>query len=323
MAIIWSNVYSPWLAVRNLMANTPLPPHANGVQLTLDELLYYRSQSVRWLPPQRSIWSQMAGSQMSKQPGRGMDFHEVRQYQVGDDIRTIDWRVTARTGKAHTKVFTEDREKPLLIYLDLQPTVFLGSNYVFKSVQLAHFASVLSWITLANRDRVGAVLHSPSQTLQWRPSSRQSHLLSWLEQMCALHNQHLTAAFQSEQAFYPRPWQTIDRLAPHGADIVLLGDWAHWGNDDDNGLHLLAHRHNVKLVQIADPIEQGQSHFRGQLWARKGQQQQRINFGRRQQRQVFADNFHTHQQRIKAHCQQRAIAFVSLSSGQPLLEQLM
>ncbi|MDP5252642.1 MULTISPECIES: DUF58 domain-containing protein [unclassified Vibrio] len=304
------------------MAQTSLPPHANGVHLTLDELLYYRSQSVRWLPPQRSIWRQMAGNQTSKSPGRGMDFHEVRQYQVGDDIRTIDWRVTARTGKAHTKVFTEDREKPLLIYLDLQPTLFWGSNYVFKSVQLAHFTSVLSWLTLANRDRVGAVIHSPSQTLQLPPSSRQARVLSLLEQMCALHNQHVTAAFQSEQAFHPRPWQTIDRLAPHGADIVLLGDWSHWGKDDENGLHLLAHRHSLKMVQIADPMEQGQSRFRGQFWAKKGRRQQRINFGQRKQRQSFEHNFIHHQQRIKDLCQQREIAFLCLSSGQPLLAQL-
>ena len=78
-----------------------LPTHSNGVTLNLDELLQYKSQSVRWLPPAKSLWSQLNGQHESAKKGRGMDFSEVRQYQAGDDIRSIDWRVTARTGKAH------------------------------------------------------------------------------------------------------------------------------------------------------------------------------------------------------------------------------
>ncbi len=87
-----------------MLAIHSLPPHANGVTLTLAELLHYRTQSVHWLPPAQSIWSQMNGNHTGRQKGRGMDFMEVRQYQAGDDIRSIDWRVTARTGKAHTKL---------------------------------------------------------------------------------------------------------------------------------------------------------------------------------------------------------------------------
>ena len=90
-----------------------LPPYSDGVNLTLDELLYYKQQSIRWLPPAKSLWSQMLGQHQSRRLGRGMDFSEVRQYQTGDDIRAIDWRVTARTGKPHTKLFSEEKEKPL------------------------------------------------------------------------------------------------------------------------------------------------------------------------------------------------------------------
>ncbi len=78
------------------MAQFALPPHSNGVTLSLEELLYYKSQSIRWLPPARSLWSVLGGMNSSRQRGRGMDFEEVRQYQAGDDIRSIDWRVTAR-----------------------------------------------------------------------------------------------------------------------------------------------------------------------------------------------------------------------------------
>ncbi len=134
-----------------MSATHSLPPHANGVTLTLEELLQYRTQSVRWLPPAQSLWSQMSGNHTSRQKGRGMDFMEVRQYQPGDDIRSIDWRVTARTGKAHTKLFAEDKEQAVILYLDLSSSLHFGSKYVLKSVQLAHFASVLIWLTLAKK----------------------------------------------------------------------------------------------------------------------------------------------------------------------------
>lgn len=146
------------------MATTPLhhlPPHANGVTLSLEELLPYQQQSVRWLPPARSLWTQMSGQHQSRSLGRGMDFAEVRQYQPGDDIRAIDWRVTARTGKPHTKLFTEEREKPVVLYIDLSASMQFGSQLMLKSVQAAHVASLISWLSVAQKrsrwcgDRLG------------------------------------------------------------------------------------------------------------------------------------------------------------------------
>ena len=82
-----------------------LPNHSDGVTLNLDELLQYKAQSVRWLPPAKSLWSQLNGQHDSNRKGRGMNFSEVRQYQAGDDIRSIDWRVTASRQGAYQTVF--------------------------------------------------------------------------------------------------------------------------------------------------------------------------------------------------------------------------
>ena len=94
------------------------------------------------------------GGHQSRFRGRGMDFEEVRQYQPGDDIRTIDWRVTARTMTTHTKLFSEERERPVLVVTDLRPTMFFGSKEL-KSVTACQVAAALAWAGLNANDRVG------------------------------------------------------------------------------------------------------------------------------------------------------------------------
>ncbi len=110
--------------------NVALPPHSDGVNVCLAELLQYKNQAVRWLAPAKSIWSQLNGHHQSRHKGRGMNFSEVRPYQAGDDIRSIDWRVTARTGKTHTKLFTEEREQPIMLFIDLSASMqfWLSAN---------------------------------------------------------------------------------------------------------------------------------------------------------------------------------------------------
>ena len=95
------------------------------------------------------------GEYVSRFKGRGMEFDETRIYQPGDDIRSIDWRVTARSDKTHTKVYREERERPVFISVDYRPTMAFATRGVFKSVQAAKIAGLLAWSAQANGDRIG------------------------------------------------------------------------------------------------------------------------------------------------------------------------
>ena len=99
----------------------------------------------------------LAGRRRIRQRGRGVDFEEVRLYAPGDDIRTIDWRVTARSGDPHTKLFQEDREQPIVLMVDLRSPMWFGSKNCFKSVLASHVASVLAWAGLEAGERVGGI----------------------------------------------------------------------------------------------------------------------------------------------------------------------
>ena len=139
------------------MADTRLPLFSDGVNLTQKELLACQTIA-RALPEKRSkARANLAGHRASLIKGRGMEFAEVRHYQPGDDVRTIDWRVTARTGKVHTKLFVEERERPVLILLDLSHSLYFGSSLLLQSVQAAHLATTLGWSAIQHGDRLGAL----------------------------------------------------------------------------------------------------------------------------------------------------------------------
>ena len=129
-----------------------------GTHATLADLLAFRFEK---MPPTRhrtSIVGHRAGTKLSNFKGRGVDLAEVRAYQPGDDVRSIDWRVTARTNKTHTKIFREERERPTLIVIDQTQSMFFGSNTRLKSVCAAEIAARIAWQTVENGDRVGGVV---------------------------------------------------------------------------------------------------------------------------------------------------------------------
>ncbi|WP_413692759.1 DUF58 domain-containing protein [Psychromonas sp. KJ10-2] len=136
-----------------IFANTP---YTTGVDVQLNELLSYKqhgklSLSSKQLPATR----QLSGNYLANIKGRGMEFAEVRHYQPGDDVRSIDWAVTARTGRAHTKLFQEEKERPVFLLVDLSDSMIFGSQFAFKSVQACHLASLLSWQAKQRNDRLG------------------------------------------------------------------------------------------------------------------------------------------------------------------------
>ena len=140
------------------MTSNTLQQRLQGAYISQAELINARfaAKDIK-LHQRRKALSLLAGPNKTNFRGRGLDFEEVRAYQAGDDIRTIDWRVTARTGKAYTKLFQEERERPVLIVSDQRQPMFFGSQHCFKSVSACYLSALLAWSGLNNGDRVGEV----------------------------------------------------------------------------------------------------------------------------------------------------------------------
>ncbi|SJZ97993.1 cytoplasmic protein [Vibrio cincinnatiensis] len=306
------------------MANSfclPLPEHADGVHLCLEELLPYQQHAVKWLPPAKSLWSQLLGHHQSKQLGRGMDFAEVRQYQPGDDIRTIDWRVTARTGKPHTKLFCEEREKPVVLYVDLSASMQFGSTLLLKSVLAAHMASLLSWLAVAQHDRIGAIIDLGHQQLELKPTARHKGALQIMAHLVKGQQQALAQA-STPFASMKSGLLALNHLCPKGSEIIIISDFVRYDDDLKPLFNQLSRHNQVRMVHIIDPLEQGVTRFRGVERVKNNQQTRWLNFSANSTRLGIKKSFESQKVKLKSLSQSQAIDYRALSCDRPLLQQL-
>lgn len=239
-------------------AINPVDDWPGNVVPAITDLIALRRQS--WgLPlfPVPASASQ-AGRHSSRARGRGMDFEESRPYQPGDDIRTIDWRVTARTTRTHTKVFREERERPVYILVDLRHTMFLGSTEM-KSVCAAKVAAALAWATLQRGDRIGGIVFNDSSQRDIRPRRSRHEVLRLIR---ALHE----LAPRQPDAIQPNPLQPLISLADMmgemvrtsgtGGSVFIISDFHDRDAHCDRHWHRLARHHQVTPIFVYDRLEQ-------------------------------------------------------------------
>lgn len=220
---------------------------------TLEELLALRgaARGLR-LDPRRAARTAQAGNHRSTHRGRGLEFQEVRPYVEGDDPRTIDWRVTARRGKPHTKLFREERERPVWLLADLDAAMFFGTRRQLKSTVVVRAAALLAWSAALGGDRVGAVVAGTSSTRIIAPRAREAGVLAVL------------AALLEMQPVAPGPGSArslsagLEALAPiiHPGSLVLaLSDFASLDSSSDARWGALALHNEIGLFWVTDPLE--------------------------------------------------------------------
>ncbi|OBU17178.1 DUF58 domain-containing protein [Photobacterium aquimaris] len=302
--------------------NVALPPHSDGVNVCLAELLQYKNQAVRWLAPAKSIWSQLNGHHQSRHKGRGMNFSEVRPYQAGDDIRSIDWRVTARTGKTHTKLFTEEREQPIMLFIDISASMQFGSQLMLKSVQAAHFSSLLSWLAIDEQDRIGAVIYNGINTIECKPTARQRGPLHIINALISAQQDALKALEHSNNDGFSTALKRLHYLCPKGSEIIVISDFYPLKATDKRRLSQLRQHNRIQFVQIYDPLEQGQTQFRGYEHVTDNQQSAWLDFSAKKTRDSLSAQYQHHQNFITEMATSLAIPLHTLSAAQPLLQQL-
>ena len=201
------------------------------------------------------IGAVQSGDYQSSFKGRGMEYDESRLYQQGDDIRNIDWRVTARTGKPHTKLFCEERERPVHIWVDLRSPMFFATRGRFKAVCAAELASMFAWIAINQNDRVGGMVFSDETDHELKPQRGKSAALRMINYMVSAPGWQAGTARPATQNYELTSLLALRRLVRPGSLVIMLSDFR--GFDDKAKKHLFGLRqHNeIIMVHIYDELE--------------------------------------------------------------------
>lgn len=221
-------------------------------EVSLSELIALRAGATHSRLPALTSRAMRSGSHSSRLYGRGMDYAESRVYQSGDDVRRMDWRLTARSGKLHTKLFEEDREGSLVILLDTHASMYFGTRQRFKSVQAARIAAAAAWLAVRGGERVGAMAFGDVDH-QLRPQRGDRAALA----ICGLlARPPAPATNDNDGDSMLSGVLRRGRRVLHGATRVLLvSDGFSCDAPARAGMLDLTSRANVSVVVIADSLE--------------------------------------------------------------------
>jgi uncharacterized protein (DUF58 family) len=188
-----------------------------------------------------------AGQYESAFKGRGMEFAEVREYQVGDDIRTIDWNVSARFGHPFVKVFHEERELTVMLVLDLSGSHRFGTRNKFKRELLAEVAGMLAFLAIRTNDKVGAILFSSKVEKYIPPKKGPSHVWRLIKEVFTYQPEDLRTDLDAVLTF-------LNRVAKRHAIVFLISDCMDSGFE--KSLRLTSKKHDLTVIRISDPAEE-------------------------------------------------------------------
>lgn len=268
------------------------------------------------LHARRPVLARLQGSHRSAQRGRGLEFEEVRLYTPGDDARNIDWRVTARRGQPHTKLFREERERPVWLVADLHAGLYFGSRYQLKSALLLRSAALLAWVAAMDGDRLGAVIGGNAHERIFHPRAREAGVLPVLEALVEA---------QPTTPGAPRPdslnalLTSLKPLLQPGSLVLILSDFS--GLDDFTESHLasISLRCDCRLLWLVDPLENNglpdgsyRAGLPGRLWWLDGARS----------RNAWQEKWTSRQRQLDKLTQHLNLPLIRLNTPEPVTETL-
>ncbi len=292
-----------------------------GLVARLDELIAARPAGGDGFSPAGRVRTHQNGGYRSAFRGRGMEFDEVRAYQPGDDIRTIDWRVTARTGRTHTKLFQEERERPVLILLDARSFMRFGTRDTFKSVLAAKAAAVLAWVSMDGGDRVGGAVVTPSGIVTHPPQRSRSRILSFVQAMAVGTQEGFGAPPPRTEPGLSDAIARLRRTAKPGTLAFLVSDFHDFDATAARELSRLSLQSQVTNVFVYDALEVATPPA-GHYPISDGETVASLDADSAAVRAAYARRFALRRAELELLTRQRGMGFVPLQTGDDPAEHL-
>jgi uncharacterized protein (DUF58 family) len=243
-----------------LNSSAPHEFSGDGVYTSIEELVSLNALARHLSHLKARVVSQaQSGSHHSRFKGRGMEFAEVRPYQAGDDVRSIDWRVTARRQSPHTKLFQEERERPVMILCDQSASMFFGSQHCMKSVLAARSAALLAWSGLSHNDRIGGIVFNDELKHTVKPARSRKALLRFFKHIedanRALNADLLIENTFQNNNFFAEALIEANQVTRPGTLVFVISDFHRMDSKASQQLSALARHNELILLRCSDPLE--------------------------------------------------------------------
>lgn len=237
-----------------LRGTKPRPETASPVRPSLNDLMALSQPASRLKLARPTVLRALqSGQYLARFKGRGMEYDETRPYAPGDDVRSLDWRVTARTGKPHTKLYREERERPVFLCVDYRAAMFFATRGVYKSTQAARLAALIAWSAQRHGDRIGGQILSEAGSTEFRPEHGRAAVLRLL--------MALADRAEPSTGLDPGPALTealirLPRHAKPGSLVFIFSDFRLLDEAGKAALGRLARHCDCVLSLLYDPLEQ-------------------------------------------------------------------
>ena len=239
------------------MRHDKLPEDASPVSVSQAGLIRLSGPARAIALDVMRVNSLQTGAYVSHFKGRGMEFDESRPYQPGDDPRNIDWRVTARSSEAYTKLFREERERPVLIMTDLRSNMHFATRGCFKSVNAARAASLLAWAAHHRGDRLGGIVFGDNRHRELRPRLGRQAALRYVHELVTHPDwsTDIDHGATDEEPPLTQAMAMLRRVSHPGSLVIIVSDFVGLSKSAQSYLTGIARHNEVLAVFLSDPLE--------------------------------------------------------------------
>lgn len=290
------------------------------VNISQHGLIQCRHKASQLVLSSRNIKAMQSGAYLSSFRGRGMEFNESRIYQPGDDIRSMDWKVTARTGTAHTKVFSEEKERPVLCWTDFREPMRFATHGVFKSVIAAKAAASIAWAASAQGDRLGGLVFSEHTHHELKPQRGKTNVLHFIKQLEQIQKTTDQETHKGKQINAEQALARLRRVARPGSLVFLFSDFRNLGEQALSHITQLSRHNDIVMFFIYDTLEKSLPSSGQYLIENKNQ---KLRFSaHKQSQQQYHQHFVERLESLKNFAIKHRISFIECSTEDDPLQQL-
>jgi uncharacterized protein (DUF58 family) len=308
-----------WTKIKRKTVGTDKP---SGVYANLDELIriQFKARDFSFLPRQ-PVSSVLSGRYASRLRGRGLNFEELRRYLPGDDVRTMDWKVTARTRTPHVRVYTEEKDRSVLLIVDQRINMFFGTRDKLKSVSAAELTALGAWRAVDVGDRVGAVVFNDTGIEDIPPRRSQATVMSILGTVVRMnHALRADSRLESSPDMLNRALETALKHISHDTLIVMISDFFGVDEKTEELTARMAEHNDVLALLVHDPIRL-QPPSRN-LTVSDGSLQMEIGFADKKVRNKIKEEYGNEQQNIKRFLGKLAAPLLMISNEGDIVAQV-